>query len=659
MFRIISRLYFGLCSVFIFSIPLFAADSALSVPNPSFEEVTASGIPDQWTAYSKKYSVDENVSLTGKRSLRWRNDDENHYSLSKVWIRSLTAGMGAEVSLSFKTENVKGRGAAFCVEYWDENDKFIEGDYFTGGTGTADWKRVSIICDVPDRTAYSTLCCFGASGTTGTIWFDDIQIRKARLSRVEALTTDRYRHQTDGGFVTVYAGLRDDISPERKEKSRLEIFDEAGKAISSLNAADTAPKTLLFKFDSTPLAPGKYRLKLSVPRLDEDEPDVECLTLTKFETLPKYHSRIDAHQRLILEGKPFFPIGLYSHDLKDEDIARLADSPFNCVISYHRLSRETMDKMLARGIRTIYSAGFWKEDPEAALKSAAERVQSLKDHPGIIAWYVFDEAPAAFKPDLIRHRDMVEANDPQRPTIAVTDKTKDIRPLMASYDVIGTDPYPITRPWDLTLKPAQAYEWTKSTRDSVWGTRALWQVPQLFNWGIYNKLDIPPETFRRPTFDEMRAMIWMCVAGGANGLIGYSYYDIVHRFPKEPPVTDEEKKMAQEKHWNEVVKIMREVEKRVPILLSIEEPMPIIPDRGSPEEIVFRLYGHEGSAWLLLVNTSEEEMTGTFMNPDGKNLMIMNPEELKEAKTNLDGNRLRVTLPPLTPIFIQLKNANN
>jgi len=87
--------------------------------------------------------------------------------------------------------------------------------------------------------------------------------------------------------------------------------------------------------------------------------------------------------------------------------------------------------------------------------------------------------------------------------------------------------------------------------------------------------------------------------------------------------------------------------------------MPIIPDRGSPEEIVFRLYGHEGSAWLLLVNTSEEEMTGTFMNPDGKNLMIMNPEELKEAKTNLDGNRLRVTLPPLTPIFIQLKNANN
>jgi len=62
MFRIISRLCFGLCSVFIFSIPLLAADSALSVPNPSFEEVTASGIPDQWTAYSKKYSVDENVS---------------------------------------------------------------------------------------------------------------------------------------------------------------------------------------------------------------------------------------------------------------------------------------------------------------------------------------------------------------------------------------------------------------------------------------------------------------------------------------------------------------------------------------------------------------------------------------------------------------------
>lgn len=653
MIRIISRLWLGLCLIFVFLTSLWATETGLFVPNASFEEVGSDGKPVGWNL-SSKYSIDETVSLSGKRSLRWHNDKEGHYSLSKVWIRSLHSGMGAEVSLGFKTEKVSGNGVAFCVEYWDENDKYITGDYFTGGGGTSDWKRISLVCDVPVDAAYSTLCCYGASGATGTIWFDDIQIAPLRLSVVEAMTTDRYRHQTSGGKMNVYVGLKAGVVPEQERQSRLEIIDGDGNTCAELEVAETLPKTLLFRFDSSSLSPGKYALKASVPRLDGDGLDVERLTMTKFEKQPEYHSWIDDRQRLILDGKPFFPIGLYTHDLKDEDIARLADSPFNCVISYHRLSRETMDKMLAKGIRTVYPIGIWKDDPEAGRRYAAEQIQELKDHPGIIAWYVFDEAPLAFKPDLMKQRDVAESNDPERPTIAVTDKLKDIRPLLEAYDVIGTDPYPITRPWNLKLNASQAYEWTQATRDSVWGTRALWQVPQLFNWGIYNKLDIPPEKFRRPSFDEMRAMVWMCVAGGGNGLIGYSYYDIVYRFPKAPIVSEEVKKAEQEKHWQEVVAIMRGVEKRVPILLSTEEPPAIVPADASSSDVVFRLYGYEGSAWLLLVNIAEESRSARFLLPEGKTCRIRNGDELKEAKLFINENVLEAVLPALTPVFVQI-----
>ena len=71
-------------------------------------------------------------------------------------------------------------------------------------------------------------------------------------------------------------------------------------------------------------------------------------------------------------------MGLYTHDLTDEDIARLAASPLNCVISYQALSRETMDKMLAHGIRTIYTAGFWKEDSKKGDEYVARRIQEQK-----------------------------------------------------------------------------------------------------------------------------------------------------------------------------------------------------------------------------------------------------------------------------------------
>ena len=632
------------------------------VPNASFENVNADGTAAEWTFYSQKvYSVDESVSSSGKRSLRWQNTDENFYALSKAVLSGMPAGSGARVSVNIKTQDVTGNGGAFCVEYWDSDEKYLSGDYFSGASGTSDWHRVAILCEVPENCAKATICCFGSSGATGTVWFDDIQIERVRLSSIEAVTTDCYRNQTAGGPLKVYVGRKNGEFPEAiRTQCRLDVLDASGKLIVSDPEAawkEDSPETLVFDVDTKPLKPGEYMLKVTVPRTDSDEPDVETLPMTRFEKMPERKAWIDAHQRLILDGKPFFPMGLYTLDLTDEDIARLADSPFNCVISYHRLSRETMDKMYANGIRTIYSTRFWRERPDEGIAGAVKQIGSLKDHPGILAWYVFDEAPLSFLPNLKRHQDAVRNADPSRPTIAVTDQPQQIRGLLPSYDVIGTDPYPITRPWDLTLKPGQAYEWTKATHEAVWGTRALWQVPQLFNWGIYNKLDIPPETFRRPTFDEMRAMVWMCIAGGGNGIVGYSFFDIVHRDPPYPVRSAEENKTEREKHWAEVVKVMREVERRVPILLSIEKPMEIMPEENSSKAIVHRLYAFEGKTWLLLVNTTEETQKCTFCSSEGKTLSILNPEELKEAGVSVRGNVLSAELPPLMPVFIQLDSA--
>lgn len=641
---------------------LFAAvegKGAPAVPNASFEELDANGKPAGWTLYDQVYSIDETVSRTGKRSLKWSCQDESCYALSKATLNGMVPGNGAKVSVYVKTQGAcTGSGPQICVEYWGEKGKFITGSYLSGPKDASDWKCFGGVCEVPENAALVTICCYAGKGSTGTIWFDDIEIEPIHVSRIQAMSTDHYRHETDGGPVTVYVGLRGKNGPDAARCGLLRITDASGKTVSEVRGAEiltqkTAFDSLLFRFDSTPLAPGQYALTAEVPARDGAGTDSETLTFTRYEKLPARKAFIDEHQRLILDGKPFFPIGLYSHNLTDADIERLAASPFNCVISYHLLSRETMSKMLAHGIHTIYPATFWKEDPKKGDEAVAQRIQELKDQPGIIAWYVFDEAPLARKEELVAHYRVVTEADPSRPALAVTDKPDEIRALLPTYDVIGTDPYPITRPWNLKLDASQAYDWTLKTHEAVWEKRALWQVPQLFNWGIYDKLELPPENFRRPTCDEMRAMIWMCVAGGGNGLVGYSFYDIF-RLPKSSPLTPEEQKASMEAHWDELVRIMRDVEKRVPILLSTEAPADLCPADGSSEKIASRLYAYEGATWLLFVNTSSETQTALFRNAKGGTLEVLNPDELKEARVTAEGGLLTAEIPPLTPIFVRL-----
>ena len=43
---------------------------------------------------------------------------------------------------------------------------------------------------------------------------------------------------------------------------------------------------------------------------------------------------IDEHRRLILDGKPFFPIGMYWSSINEADLKLYAESKFNCLMPY-------------------------------------------------------------------------------------------------------------------------------------------------------------------------------------------------------------------------------------------------------------------------------------------------------------------------------------
>jgi hypothetical protein len=180
-----------------------------------------------------------------------------------------------------------------------------------------------------------------------------------------------------------------------------------------------------------------------------------------------------------------------------------------------------------------------------------------------------------------------------------------IRDYIPTFDVIGTDPYPIAR-----TSASRAGEYTRQTRRGVHERRPVWQVPQVFSWACYSKSDTPKPEDRMPTLEEMRSMAWQCIAEGANGLLFYSWFDI--RRDKTTPFDE---------HWPKVKSIAAEIKDLVPALLSVE-PAPAITSAAN-ESVCWRAQQLDATTYLIVVNATEQGTSAQFTLPKAPESVVM------------------------------------
>jgi len=208
-------------------------------------------------------------------------------------------------------------------------------------------------------------------------------------------------------------------------------------------------------------------------------------------------------------------------------------------------------------------------------------------------------------PQLEAHQRWVAEEDPHHPTWVVLYQYREVGAYLNTFDVIGTDPYPIGR------SPASmAAAWTSETFRQVEGARPMWQVPQLHNWANYHKSEADDPKLHTPTFDEVRSMAWQCIAEGATGLVFYSWFDV----KRNPDVPFEEQ-------WDGLKRIATEIDAMAPALLSIE-PVPEVqvscdpaPAEG-PGWLNWTARVHAGKLYLVAANNGEGEGKVTFTLPD-------------------------------------------
>ena len=639
---------------------LTAQEPVNLVRNPGFEETGADGQAVAWGGKAPYYTISSETARTGKASLHFSHQEPKPYVLCSQRIR-LEPNKYYHFGAWVKSAGMKGDGPTVCVQWYKDN-KFLGGSYPGGVKDTnGEWLLVEgYVRNVPAEATSFDITCYCRKSSTGEAWFDDVFLSEHIPPFLGVLTTDSYRHYTTGEPLTVFASVspQGDVRAAQLTGISLQLLTPAGRELQTFAPAGGDEKSLRFVVPTADLAPGDYVVRLDAVNPGNGQTESKQLTIHRVAALPAWKSYIDRHRRLLVDGQPFFPLGMYFGGVSESELAIYRDSAFNCLMPYSQLKRETLDMIEAAGVKVIYSVkDFYRghanlKTPQEASAKTAAVVQAFKDHPAIIAWYINDELPLPMIGELAARRDQMEQLDPGRPTWVVLYQLNEVRDYIPSFDVIGTDPYPIpNRP------PALALEWARKTTAGTFNSFANWMVPQAFNWAAYwkryGKTDEEVLACRAPTPAELKAMSWMCIAGGATGLIFYSWSDL-HRMDKL--VADGGRALRRdpfEARWAEVKAVAADVKRLDHVLLGIEQPLAITPAPETPAEIGVRLFGKDGETWLLAVNADHEKnATVTFAAP---RTVACLGQELGGKPPKITGQTIVLELDPLEVTMLRLK----
>lgn len=627
---------------------LRAQDEGNLAGNPGFEAVDGKGQALGWSLPQPVYALVADVARSGTHSLKFSNDDPKRYQLASSPI-AFAAGVRYEFEAWVRAEGIQGEdtGATLCMEWYDAQGKYLGGSYPAGVKDTAgNWVRIrGLTGKTPDKTARCSVTCYARRGMTGAAWFDDVVVRPYRAPLVTGLTADRYRATYAGGPAEVHVGLEVPQAAGQPVDIALtaSLLSDAGTAIGQPQVLRPSADLAVVRVDTTALAAGTYTLRVNATGGDGQYKGQGEVRLRRVAQPVNRRVGIDEFGRVIADGKPFFPLGTYWSGVTEEHLKLYAASPFNCLMPYGGASPEQMDAIAKHGLKIIYSIKDYyagtKWCPKSIQTEADERpavektVTAHRGHPALLAWYLNDELPADMVERLAAHQQWLEELDPDHPTWVVLYQVDDVRRYLPSFDVIGTDPYPIPQ------KPAaMALEWTRKTHQAGFGRRAVWQVPQIFNWAAYRK-GAEREACRAPTALEMRSMAWQCIAGGANGLIFYSWFDLWKMKDTEPF----------EPRWAEITAMAAEIQRLFPVLLSVE-PVPAV-SVTAPADVASRTWSLDGALYLLLVNSGTSRADARVVLPAAPASVAA---EVGTAATTHEGSTVRVTLEALEPCVLKV-----
>ena len=324
---------------------------------------------------------------------------------------------------------------------------------------------------------------------------------------------------------------------------------------------------------------------------------------------------IDEGGFLVLDGRRFFPIGVYGfwkHDVNgfsfDKGLKELKTAGFNTVQTYRttrgRDFAELLDAVDANGMRIFISPGT-AGDFHAGAET---NIVAEKGRKCILSWYLSDDTsqhttPVRLREDHLRCHQL----DPNRVTSQADgvgpEYTSKYAPFLDSTDVFLPEIYPVrTVVADGSEVAEVATDMETIRRDlrkNPGRRKSVWPIIQHFDgWKVWKRF---------PTSDELRAMSYSAIIHGARGIVWYTYYG----YGADPKARGRGARAIPER-WRELSVVSREIADLLPDLTTddaVEQPVvsvlsgPAVGAKGRPPVSALLKEG-VGGRLVLAVNDS-------------------------------------------------------
>ena len=311
----------------------------------------------------------------------------------------------------------------------------------------------------------------------------------------------------DRSYYTVEDEIRFRLRRNRRSDTTIPVTVELRRGVEVLDRVDAnmVGQEVSGVFAAYALPEGRYWLtaRWQDPVHGADSLAVPC---EKFAPAAR-EVKIDLFsQSLLVNGEPFFPIGLYW--LRADILAPMRQLHFNSGDYYYKLRGEEvaslMDAAAVEGMQILLElTEYARQKPEPDYRAIAALVKRYRQHPALLAWYLVDEpdetkmAPAS----ALAMYELIRELDPYHPVYLVNNRPRTYAAYSDASDILAIDVYPIPN-YPIT----QVGNYMQRARWTSLGQKPVWLIAQAFG-GVEHWA-------RSPTAGELRNMIYQGLVGG-------------------------------------------------------------------------------------------------------------------------------------------------
>ena len=634
--------------------------------NPVLLERLPDGRPLHWS------TEDATAEFTGDREFRIAPSSDG----GKPWRYEAPAtslhGMAADTPLCFSVQmTTHGNPSAHFA---------LEAEFISGGKAVAHhtsgaqsiyvgWEERCLYFNVPKET-FDTIRLFVRPLNSGRFTFN----KPLLLHREKPQESVEWKKEAEN-----YARVMDFPSRNTywvgKEPNSLKIQGYLPAPTLKLTLREIEGKTLqettwealpcnaIFERELPlpPLKEGAYELLLESSLMSDCE-------LFRIRQPQRKGVSFDANNWMILDGKPFFPIGLNHIPLDDADFFRACRyAGINAVgFYYFFMENDFLFERIKQSLLENDLASFHWNTFSGEGRSAADIQRDFDDDSRKLATlpkfigFLDDETAIRTKGNFKRTRDATSLffrsfpdyilweNHAPRIHFQEDSSAGAYFPIVRRYstpmDVVGVDIYPVPAPGvaqnDLKNRSLSCVgDYAELAAATGWNRKPVWMILQAWGWGESggaNNLDKMP----RPTYHELRFMTYDAILHGATGIDWHT-----EGGKGGHSVCDE----TESEYWSilafvnlELAQVGKRLAGSVPLgILKVE----------SPFLRCFR-WENNGETILIAANESPTEQA-TFINPLQKSIYISPTGEKVAPSQKFAMKPYDVVILTTTPISVQ------